>query len=90
LYKKWKIGYFVLYSKSTQLLWFNSKEDPSPEGCIIIGNVAKYIVFGEATKYLPKRPEAENPDFLIAIPRNIERKIGEVLWIYCNDSNLFE
>jgi len=87
LSKKWKQGFFVLYEDST-IQWFEDQNDHSPEGSILIKDVAQYLSVGPYTRSIPNRPSLPprgDENLLISIPKNMERKEKEILWIICKD-----
>jgi hypothetical protein len=87
LSKKWKQCFFVLYEDST-IQWFEDQNHHSPEGSILIKDVAQYLSVGPYTRSIPNRPSLPprgDENLLISIPKNMERKEKEILWIICKD-----
>lgn len=87
LSKKWKEYFFILFEDST-LQWFEKASDKKPEGTIRIKDVAQYLSVGPFTRAIPNRPTLPprgDENLLISIPKNMERKEKEILWIVCHD-----
>ena len=85
--KKWKHGFFVLFEDST-IQWFEDEKNRTPEGTILIKDVAQYLSVGPFTRSIPNRPKLSSSgdeNLLISIPKNMERKEKEILWIICKD-----
>lgn len=84
--KKWKDGFFVLYENST-IQWFEKKDD-KPQGSILIKDVCQYLSVGPYTRCVPGRPSLPSKgdeNLLICIPKDLQKKEKEILWVLCHD-----
>ena len=87
LSKKWKEAHFVLYEDST-IQWFERMNDSDSKGSIRIAEVASLLSVGPFTRCIPNRPNLPDrfdENLLISIPKNMQKKEKEILWIICND-----
>ena len=87
LSKKWKEGYFCLYEDST-IQWFEKPKEKKPEGTIRVREVAQYLSVGPFTRCVPGRPSLPSKgdeNLLICIPKDMNRKEKDILWIICRD-----
>lgn len=87
LSKKWKEGFFVLYEDSTIQL-FEKPSDKKPELTIRIKDVAQYLSVGPFTRAIPNRPTLPprgDENLIISIPKDMNRKEKEILWLICHD-----
>jgi hypothetical protein len=65
---------------------YDNVEDLDSESSVVVRDVAKYVTVGHFTRCIPKRPQPKfEDDFLIAIPKNVDKKEKEILWIDCSD-----
>ena len=87
LSKKWKEAYFVLYEDST-IEWFEKMNDSHSKGEIRIAEVASLLSVGPFTRCIPNRPSLPDrfdENLLISIPKNMQKKEKEILWMICSD-----
>ena len=85
--KKWRDGYFTLYEDST-LQWYEKESDKKAEGTIRVKDTCQYLAIGPFTRCVPGRPSLPNggdENLLICIPKDMQRKDKEILWILCRD-----
>ena len=89
LSKKWKDGWFVLYQDSTIQL-FEKPNDKKPEETIRIKDICQFLSVGPYTRCVPGRPTLPSKgdeNMLICIPKDIQKKEKEILWVLCHDLN---
>jgi hypothetical protein len=89
LSKKWKTGYVTLYEDST-IQVFDKQGDKKPETTIRIKDICQYLSVGMYTRCVPGRPSLPaqgDENMLICIPKDIQKKEKEILWILCHDLN---
>ena len=84
---KWKEGFFQLWEDST-IQMFEKQGDKKPEVSIRITEVAQFLSVGPFTRAIPNRPSLPShgdENLLIAIPKDLNKKEKEILWILARD-----
>jgi len=87
LSKKWKQGFFTLWEDST-LQMFEKAGDKKPEVTIKIVEVAQFLSVGPFARAIPNRPSlpsSGDENLLISIPKDLQKKEKEIMWILCRD-----
>jgi hypothetical protein len=87
LSKKWKEAFFCIYEDST-IQWFEKPNDKKPEGQIKVKDVAQYLCVGPYTRCVPNRPSLPprgDENLILCIPKSVEKREKDVLWVLFHD-----